>query len=100
MADTDSVFHSNLAQQERFKSFCLKVALLHEAKNTDSFTANDPSAKVTKREMGLFGITPMRRQKYQHLPSGKGEVSRESILFLTLEDTANNGKREGGLLLF
>lgn len=76
------------------------MALLHECRNTDGFTANDPSAKAKKREMGLFGSAPMRRQKYQHLPSEKDEVSRESILFLTLEDTANNGKREGAWLLF
>lgn len=100
LADTDSFFHSSVAQQKGLKSFCLRVALLHECRNTDSFTANDLSAKAKKHEMGLFGIAPMRRQKYQHLPSGKDEVSRESILFLTLEDTTNNGKREGGWLLF
>jgi len=53
------------------------VALPHECRNTGSFTANDPSAKAKKHGMGLFGITPMRKQKYQHLPSGKDEVSRE-----------------------
>lgn len=100
LADTDSSFHSNVAQQKELKSFCWRMALLHECRNTDGFTANDPSAKAKKREMGLFGSAPMRRQKYQHLPSEKDEVSRESILFLTLEDTANNGKREGGWLLF
>lgn len=75
------------------------MALLNECRN-NGFTTNDPSAKAKKCEMGLFGSTPMRRQKYQQLPSGKDEVSRESILFLTLEDTANSGKREGGWLLF
>lgn len=100
LADTDSSFHSNVAQRKELKSFYWRMALLHECRNTDGFTANDPSAKAKKREMGLFGSAPMRRQKYQHLPSEKDEVSRESILFLTLEDTANNGKREGAWLLF
>jgi len=65
-----------------------------------SFTANYPSAKAKKPEMGLFGVAPMRRQKDQHLPSGQDEVIRETSLFLTLEDTANSGKREGGCFLF
>lgn len=99
-AGTDLFLRSNVAQQKGLKSFCLRVTVLHERRNTDSFTANGPSAKAKKRKMGLFGIAPMRRQKYQRLPSGKDEVSRESIFFLSLEDTANNGKREGGWLLF
>lgn len=88
------------AQKKGLESFCLRVALPHECRNTDSFTGNDAGAKAKKREMGLFGIVPMRKQKYQHLPSENDEVSRESILFLTLEDTANNGNREGDWLLF
>lgn len=89
-----------VAQQKGLQSLCLKVALPHKSRNRDSFTPNDPSVKAKKREMGLFGSMPTWRQKYQLLPSEKDEVSRESILFLTLVDTANNGRREGGWLLF
>lgn len=34
LADRDSFFHSNVAQQKGLKSFCLRVALLHECRNT------------------------------------------------------------------
>ncbi|EOB04703.1 hypothetical protein Anapl_05002 [Anas platyrhynchos] len=56
------------AQKKGLESFCLRVALPHECRNTDSFTGNDAGAKAKKREMGLFGIVPMRKQNYQHLP--------------------------------
>lgn len=34
LAERDSFFHSNVAQQKGLKSFCFRVAFLHECRNT------------------------------------------------------------------
>lgn len=34
LTERDSFFHSNVAQQKGLKSFCFRVAFLHECRNT------------------------------------------------------------------